>query len=87
MAAKLVPLLIAAGTAAATTAISASAARRSAAQQKLALPLPTATRDDVRARVDRQDELRRRKGTSADILLGPAAGEATNISPKVLTGE
>lgn len=87
MAAKLIPLLIAAAATAGTAAISASAARSAAKATKPLSPLPTATRDDARERIDRGDELRRRRGTSADILLGSSAGEVMGVNTKVLTGE
>ena len=84
MAPALVPLGIAlVGSAAVAAAVSRSAAK---ATQPLA-PLPTATRDDARANIDRADALRRRRGTSADILLGASAGEVMGVNTKVLTGE
>jgi hypothetical protein len=52
--------------------------------QEVARPV---TRDDAAAAVARDDEVRRRRGSAADILLGPAAGEAQGITAKMLTGE
>lgn len=49
-------------------------------------PLRNPTRDDAAAATARDDEVRRRRGSAADMLLGPAAGEA-QTSVKVLTGE
>lgn len=48
--------------------------------------LPNPTRDDAAAATARDDEVRRRRGSAADMLLGPAAGEASTTK-KVLTGE
>lgn len=48
--------------------------------------LPNPTRDDAAAATAREDEVRKRRGSAADMLLGPAAGEASTTK-KVLTGE
>lgn len=48
--------------------------------------LPSPTRDDAAVEMARDDEIRRRRGSAADIMLGPAAGEARTTA-KVLTGE
>ena len=50
-------------------------------------PLPIPTRDDAAAATQRDDELRRRRGTAADQLLGPAGAEAPTVSAKTLTGQ
>jgi hypothetical protein len=87
MAAKLLPILLAAGATAASVGASAIMAKSAAKATKPLAPLPTATRDDARIITDRGDELRKRRGTSADILLGASAGEVMGVNPKVLTGE
>lgn len=43
--------------------------------------LPTATRDDARAMVDRDDALRRRKGSAADQILNGSTGAEAAIAP------
>lgn len=51
------------------------------------VPIAPPTRDDAAAETARDDEIRRRRGAAADMLLGPAAGEASGVTAKVLTGE
>jgi hypothetical protein len=43
------------------------------------LPKP-ATRDDAAAAIEQEDELRRRRGSAADILTGPRGAEAQGSS-------
>jgi hypothetical protein len=74
--------LAALGGAAGTAAASALKSK----PKPIMAPRP-ATRDDAAADVARADEIRRRRGSAADILLGPAAGEATGMTAKTLTGE
>lgn len=49
-----------------------------------ALPIPS--RDDARAQIDREDELRRRRGASADILTGNTGAEAALSGGKFVPG-
>jgi hypothetical protein len=51
------------------------------------VPIAPPTRDDAAAESARDDEIRRRRGAAADMLLGSAAGEASGVSVKTLTGE
>lgn len=50
---------------------------------------PTATRDDAADAVARDDELRRRRGSAANLLLGPSGAEAQagTTATKMLTGQ
>lgn len=43
--------------------------------------LPTATRDDARGMIDREDGLRRRKGSAADMILNGSTGAEAAIAP------
>lgn len=51
-----------------------------------ASPLPQAQRDDVAALAEREDELRRRRGASADIITGSGGAEATGRPGKFVLG-
>lgn len=84
MVAALVPFLVA------TTAVGAvgSIAALASGPGKPPSPARAPTRDDVAGDVRTQDALARRRGSAADVMLGPSAGEATGgAGPKVLTGE
>jgi hypothetical protein len=53
-------------------------------------PQPAATRDDAAAETARDDALRRRRGSAANMLLGEAgsaSSSGTSMSAKALTGE
>jgi hypothetical protein len=50
-------------------------------------PVAPVSRDDAAAEAARDDEIRRRRGSAADTILGPAAGEAQGVTVKTLTGE
>lgn len=49
---------------------------------------PVATRDDAIAAAQADDEMRRRRGTAANLLLGPSGAEAApgSTATKLLTG-
>lgn len=51
-----------------------------------ARPLLTATRDDASALAMQEDELRRRKGSAADILTGSTGAEAALSGGKLVLG-
>lgn len=53
--------------------------KKSAAQQPSMLP--TATRDDARSMIDREDALRRRKGSAADMILNGSTGAEAALAP------
>ena len=70
--------------------IGAGATVASLAMRKTPKPLapqPVATRDDAAAATQVDDALRRRRGSAADMLLGPAGAEAAPTPTKVLLGE
>jgi len=49
-------------------------------------PLPMATRDDAKARVNLSDEMLRRKGGAADIITGVRGAEAPSPGGKLVLG-
>lgn len=48
--------------------------------------LPGAQRDDARAEIDREDELRRRRGGAADLVTGASGAEAPTTGGKQTLG-
>lgn len=50
-------------------------------KQITAQPLPEARRDDAAELAAREDELRRRKGSAADMILSGSAGAEAAIAP------
>lgn len=55
-------------------------------KKTVAQPLPTATRDDASALAMQEDEIRRRKGSAADILTGSTGAEAALSGGKLVLG-
>lgn len=55
----------------------------------LPAPQPIATRDDAIAQEQADDAMRRRRGTAANLLLGPQGAEAASsaTATKLLTGQ
>lgn len=49
-------------------------------------PLPEASNDTAAAAIERDDELRRRKGAAADIITGPQGAEASLTGGKLILG-
>jgi hypothetical protein len=56
-------------------------------QAALPKPLPTPLRDDARAIVERDDELRRRRGGASDIVNGLGGVEAAPTGGKTTLGQ
>jgi hypothetical protein len=54
--------------------------------KKLPQQMVTATRDDAEAQLQRDDELRRRKGAAADILTGLSGAEPTGAMGRFVLG-
>ncbi len=52
----------------------------------LPTPLPTPTRDDARAAIAGDDEVRKRRGAAADILYGAEGAGAPTVTGKLVLG-
>lgn len=54
--------------------------------KRTAMPLPQPNRDDAAAALERDDELRRRKGAAADMLTGRGGAEAALSARSLILG-
>jgi hypothetical protein len=50
-------------------------------------PVPIVSRDDAAIAADVERDLRKRRGSAADMLLGPMGAEAPTTPAKILTGQ
>lgn len=56
-------------------------------QQQAMAPLPQATRDDAAAMIEREDRLRKRKGSASDMLVnGYSGAEPTSAVGRLVVG-
>lgn len=84
LAAAALPAILGAGAVtAAATALPALLAKK----PKGPAIAPPVTRDDALEAARRDDELRRRQGSAANIIVSDGAGEASTATAKTLLGE